>query len=110
MAVAVELASFAAGLFMTARGLFYRAPATVAFDEFMKLRDPTLGWGAPHGSDAAGSRIVPAFPAPHARVCVSLYGDSFTIFTTARGVLNGSPPPPTSLAIRSPIVPFLDLT
>jgi len=52
-----------------------------AYEEYMRLRDPVLGWPAPakfgEGEyDESGARWSPAFPEPGG-ACVSLYGDSF---------------------------------
>ena len=52
-----------------------------AYQEYMRLRDPVLGWPAPaefgEGEyDESGARRSPAFPEPGG-ACVSLYGDSF---------------------------------
>src|SRR5262249_53390334 len=52
-----------------------------AFQNFMTVRDPLLGWPAqkPDRTSVSpvDSRRIPAFPTP-GNECVSLYGDSFT--------------------------------
>lgn len=64
--------------------LFYQLPALTvpAYDDYLAIRDPELGWPAPReipGTryDASGARPNPAFPQP-GHECISLYGDSFT--------------------------------
>lgn len=78
----LEIASCVGVRFMKARGLFYEPPAAAGRATYLAARDPVLGWPAPSkfgqgDTDAAGSRVVPAFPDPKAKVCASIYGDSF---------------------------------
>jgi hypothetical protein len=85
--VGLELAS-AAGVAVIAYrkpDAFYRASVVDrgAYERYRAERDPELGWPRRGGSasiarDAAGSRVVPAFPDPDAPALVSLYGDSMT--------------------------------
>lgn len=82
----IELASF--GFYKIfheqARFLIYNPPriSREAWDNYLKDRDPILGWPTVRAlnsdrHDASGSRPVPAFSEPGAE-CVTLYGDSFT--------------------------------
>ncbi|MBI5616663.1 MAG: hypothetical protein HY943_10260 [Gammaproteobacteria bacterium] len=64
--------------------LFYTRPAVSAkeYEDYLRRRDPRLGWPPPEqiGSenyDRTGARPVPAFP-QRVDACVSAYGDSFT--------------------------------
>lgn len=80
--VALEITACVGVRLLTARGLFYVPPTTANLAEYMRTRDPVLGWPSPVSPqgdlDASGSRLVPAFPDPSSPACVSLYGDSFT--------------------------------
>jgi len=63
-------------------GVLYDPEGLEGYEEYLRERDPTLGWPAPMRMDpllmdSSGSRPVPAFPEV-GRACVSLYGDSFT--------------------------------
>jgi len=64
--------------------LFYQMPAVTQaeYKEYLRRRDPRLGWPPPEQIggekyDTSGSRPIPSFPYPGTE-CVSLYGDSFT--------------------------------
>ncbi len=68
--------------FLRRRGIFYR-PVVADYDEYMRLRDPVLGWPSKsrfggEKFDASGARPSPAYPDPNAEPLVALYGDSFT--------------------------------
>jgi hypothetical protein len=84
VALAIELSALAAGRLLARRGFVY-APAELSlYEEFLRLRDPLLGWPAPSAIgtgevDRSGSRLVPRYadPARHPS-CVALFGDSFT--------------------------------
>jgi len=80
--VCVEITSCVGVKILAARGMFYVPPTTANLAEYLRTRDPQLGWPSPvqpkDDLDASGSRIVPAFPDPSTPACVSLYGDSFT--------------------------------
>jgi len=77
-----EVMAFATGRVLAGRGILYRADALDDYEQYLRDRDPLLGWPArQHASeqrDASGARPSPAFPDPGARECVALYGDSFT--------------------------------
>ena len=77
-----EITACVGGRMLAARGMFYQPASSADLAEYMKTRDPVLGWPSPvqpkGDVDASGSRIVPAFPDPATPACVSLYGDSFT--------------------------------
>jgi hypothetical protein len=79
----IEALSFGSGLVLASRGVFYVPDSMDDYVEYLGKRDPELGWPNPDygrdpNRDGAGSRIVPAYPDPTSRSCVSLYGDSFT--------------------------------
>lgn len=80
--VCVEITSCVGARLLAARGMFYKPPATANLPEYLRTRDPQLGWPSPvepkDDLDASGSRLVPAFPDPATPACASLYGDSFT--------------------------------
>lgn len=69
--------------FLTKKGIVYTPPPVDGYARYLEKRDPVLGWPLPDSfgrnvRDVTGSRIVPAFPDPRQKACISLYGDSFT--------------------------------
>ena len=79
----IELLSLGIGRYLERCGVFYRSRPAEDYAEYLRKRDPVLGWPAPETfdgnlRDASGSRIVPAFPNPEVEPLISLYGDSFT--------------------------------
>jgi hypothetical protein len=84
----IDGASFGVGKFLQARKRIFRVPQPHAgsrsYDEYMKLRDPDLGWPyqAQFGTedyDETGAKPCPAFPDPKAQPnCMTVFGDSFT--------------------------------
>lgn len=79
--VALEALAWLATIPLRRLGMFYDPGRTTqSFDAYVSQRDPMLGWaprpGMP-GIDENGARAVPA-DARFGRVCVSLFGDSFT--------------------------------
>ena len=83
VAVPIEAMSFAAGKLLARWSLLYDPPAVERYGEYMRNRDPLLGWPgraalAEAEFDAGGSRITPKFPDPATPSCVALFGDSFT--------------------------------
>jgi hypothetical protein len=84
VALAIELAALAAGGILARRGFVYAPVEVESYDEYLRKRDPLLGWPSPSApgtgeTDRSGSRLVPRYPDPQAhRTCVSLFGDSFT--------------------------------
>jgi hypothetical protein len=76
----VEVAAWFVEGRLALRGIVYRPHPMRDYADYLRRRDPLLGW-PPRGwseLDASGSRPVPAFPDPSAKACASLYGDSFT--------------------------------
>jgi len=81
--VVVEVISYAAARVLLPTGLLVARPDVTGYAEYLKIRDPILGWPSPdiYGTgeyDISGSRVVPAFPDPSLDSCVALFGDSFT--------------------------------
>lgn len=79
----IEILSYAAGKFLAHQALLYDPPRIENYANYLKSRDPVLGWPsrANFGHDEydrSGSRIVPNFPDPVLPSCVALFGDSFT--------------------------------
>jgi hypothetical protein len=82
--------SYAAGRILQQKWAMWRVPTkpqaakeALAYDEYMKHRDPVVGWPFPkqYGAhlDVNGAQRNPHFPdGPAKGSCVSLYGDSFT--------------------------------
>jgi hypothetical protein len=88
----VELAAFGSGKFLQAKYKMYVVPTVQrsewfkGYDDYLKRRDPRLGWpyAAESGGslyDASGSRRSPAFPDPKSPNAVSVFGDSFAYGT-----------------------------
>jgi hypothetical protein len=84
--VLTEVAAFLAIQFVLLPqepAFFFRSPSVSApgFEEYMRIRDPLLGWPArktdENGVELIQSRPIPAYPTP-GNECISLYGDSFT--------------------------------
>jgi len=84
-----EVGSYGVGRFLQRKQRIFVPPSPPpegarAFEEYMQLRDPELGWPyeAQFGSDeydSSGARPTPAFLDPEEHpTCVSLFGDSFT--------------------------------
>ncbi len=63
------------------RLVFYNAPLLSTYDDYMRNRDPVLGWPSVkmlrEQCDPSGSRPIPSYPTA-GTACISLYGDSFT--------------------------------
>ena len=81
--VPIEIASYVAARWLVPLGLVILPPQEDGYEAYLATRDPVLGWPRPDAIgtgeyDVRGSRIIPSFPDPHAYVCVSTYGDSFT--------------------------------
>jgi hypothetical protein len=79
----VELTAFAGTALLAKRGFLFVPQDATGYEDYLARRDPIVGWPAPptFGTgelDAIGSRLVPNFPEPGARACVSFFGDSFT--------------------------------
>jgi hypothetical protein len=87
---AFELFSYMTGEFYIiprANFIFYRKSdandiSKADFENYMKMRHPTLGWPSPSifgdaRYDGSGSRWIPSFPVAGTEI-VSLYGDSYT--------------------------------
>jgi hypothetical protein len=86
----IEVVFFVAGRILQNKWGMWKAPATptgseqsIGYAEYMKRRDPVLGWPFPseYGAmlDVNGAQRNPYFPrGPEEGSCVSLYGDSFT--------------------------------
>lgn len=79
----VEILSFAVGKFLAHQTLLYDPPRFENYANYLKNRDPILGWPSRTSFgqgefDRSGSRVVPKFPDPSLPSCVALYGDSFT--------------------------------
>lgn len=75
--------SFIAIVYLERKGIIYEPYMPDNYEEYLRRRDPLLGWPYPDRIgkgelDSSGSRIIPAFPDPDGETCVSLYGDSFT--------------------------------
>jgi len=88
--VSLEAASFVAGKILQAHWLMYGVPKPPAerlvatYSEYLRRRDPELGWPFPdqYGGklfNATGARPSPAFPDTTPETAqISLYGESFT--------------------------------
>ncbi len=88
--VSLECASYAAGRVLQHQWCMFGVPTTPVgrivptYEEYLRRRDPILGWPFPDevGSktiDATGARPSPAFPDTTPETSqISLYGDSFT--------------------------------
>ncbi|MHB8622277.1 MAG: hypothetical protein ACYC9J_06210 [Sulfuricaulis sp.] len=79
----MEVLSYVAGKFLAHLALIYDPPRVENYANYLKIRDPVLGWPSRdsfgHGEyDRSGSRIVPNFPDPALPSCIALFGDSFT--------------------------------
>ena len=80
--------SFGVGKVLQSRKRIFRVPqphaGTPSYEEYLKLRDPVLGWPyqAQFGTadyDETGAKPSPAFPDPKAHPnCMTVFGDSFT--------------------------------
>jgi lysophospholipase L1-like esterase len=86
----VEMVAYVLGeLYISPRAGFilYRRPdsgavSKAAFEDYMRIRHPLLGWPSPsefggERFDPSGSRWIPSFPEEGTET-ISLYGDSFT--------------------------------
>lgn len=85
-----EVAFLVGGRILQAKWAMWRVPGPavaaseqISFDEYMRIRDPILGWPYPreYGANltASGAQRNPLFPDESSDTsCVSLYGDSFT--------------------------------
>jgi len=83
VALPVEILSFSVGKILARQALIYDPPQMESYNNYLKTRDPILGWPNPTNFgqgeyDRSGSRIVPNFPDPALPSCVALFGDSFT--------------------------------
>lgn len=83
LAVVVEAISFVAARILLPTGLLVERQQIDGYEEYMKTRDPVLGWPSPEyfgnkDFDISGSRMIPAFPDESLESCAALYGDSFT--------------------------------
>lgn len=83
LALVIELTSYVAARILLPTGLLVAQPDPEGYEEYLRVRDPVLGWPSPEifGSreyDRSGSRVVPAFPDTSLESCVALFGDSFT--------------------------------
>jgi len=83
VALPVEIMSFVAGKILADKSLLYYPPQIENYANYLKNRDPVLGWPnrASFGQgeyDRSGSRLVPKFPDPTLPSCAALFGDSFT--------------------------------
>lgn len=83
VAIPVELISFVAGKILADKALLYHPPQIESYTNYMKNRDPILGWPSPASIgkgefDRSGSRLVPNFPDPALPSCAAIFGDSFT--------------------------------
>lgn len=83
IAAPVELAGYVAARVLLAQHVLVRSPSTDGYAEYLRDRDPVLGWPSAKDFgtgefDARGSRLVPSFPDPSSPSCVAIFGDSFT--------------------------------
>ncbi|MCA9555633.1 MAG: SGNH/GDSL hydrolase family protein [Myxococcales bacterium] len=88
MLLVIDGLSFGVGKFLQSRKRIYRVPRPHeggrSYEEYMKLRDPVLGWPyeAQFGTkdyDETGAKPSPAFPDPKVHPnCITAFGDSFT--------------------------------
>jgi len=79
----LEIMSFVAGKFLAHQTLMYDPPRFENYADYLKSRDPILGWPSRNTFgkgefDSSGSRVVPQFPDPTLPSCAALFGDSFT--------------------------------
>jgi len=79
----IEGSSYFIERYLVGKGIIYEPPVSGDYEEYVAHRDSVLGWPFPASfgranHDAAGSRIIPAFPDPEDKACASVYGDSFT--------------------------------
>lgn len=83
VALPAEIMSYLAGKIIASKFLLYAPPPIENYTDYLKKRDPVLGWPSPANFgkgefDSSGSRIVPNYPDPSLPSCVALFGDSFT--------------------------------
>jgi hypothetical protein len=81
--VPLEALGLAAAKLLARMALLYDPPRVENYSDYLKRRDPQLGWPSPASFgqgeyDASGSRVVPAFPDTTMASCAALFGDSFT--------------------------------
>ncbi len=81
--VSIEGIAFLGSHWLQTKSYFFYEPASISYDNFLRVHDPLLGWTAGHAGDMVwdrvGSRVIPAFPDPlETQPLVSLYGDSWT--------------------------------
>lgn len=81
--VLAEGLSYVVGKILAQRRFIYDPPSMEGYPEYLRDRDPVLGWPAPKWIgvgrfDASGSRVVPRFPDSATPNCGVAYGDSFT--------------------------------
>ncbi len=90
LAVSAETASYAAGRILQSKWCMYGVPRVPAgriqttYEDYLRRRDPELGWPLPEQMGSAlftkaGARPSPAFPDTTPETSeIALYGDSFT--------------------------------
>lgn len=83
VAITVEGISYIFTGYLERKGIIYKPYMSDNYEEYLRKRDPLLGWPYPDTFgkgelDLSGSRIIPSFPDPESKTCISLYGDSFT--------------------------------
>lgn len=81
--LALEGLSFLGTRLLSRYTLLYEPASAEGYADYLRRRDPVLGWvrtktGDRDETDTVGSRIVPAFPDASLPACVSVFGDSFT--------------------------------
>jgi len=82
--LALEGISYFGERYLASRGVIYRPANFDKNADSHRLKpDPRLGWPSPElfgegEYDHSGSRLIPAFPNPDQKACVSTYGDSYT--------------------------------
>jgi hypothetical protein len=77
--IVVEVMSILATRYLSRSGIFFdKGIIQQSYSEYLRVRDPTLGWGPPaHAVDAFGARKdSSAYSNSHS--CLDVYGDSFT--------------------------------
>jgi hypothetical protein len=79
----LEGISYLGERYLAGKGIIYKPPILERDEGYLLKRDPQLGWPSPdlfgkEDYDSSGSRMIPSFPDPNEKACVSLYGDSFT--------------------------------
>lgn len=79
----IETTAWVASGFLIQMGLMLAPLDDDGYDDYMRRRDPALGWPSVSDIgkkefDADGTRVSPAFPYSGGTGCVSLFGDSFT--------------------------------